>query len=172
MAEHALKCWPIWFNDALSGAKTFEVRRNDRPFCAGDVLRLREWARWDGYSGRECRRRIDYVTDLADFGIDGFVGMSISDDEKLARAVAAEQRVAEVEDELSREIAHTVTLKEDIEAGEAERGALRDTLVHVRGLLPHIAHGDNPIRVGNQAHAMIEQALAASVSKEEARDGE
>jgi hypothetical protein len=64
--EHELKCWPEFFTPLLTGAKTFELRKNDRGFQVGDVLWLREWDAGDpgqgfGYTGREMRRRVTYI---------------------------------------------------------------------------------------------------------------
>lgn len=44
MAKHELKTWPQYFERLLSGEKTFEVRKDDRGFQAGDLLVLREWS--------------------------------------------------------------------------------------------------------------------------------
>lgn len=52
MAEHELKVVPPYFDALVSGSKTFEVRKNDRAYQAGDVLRLREWHVGTGYSAR------------------------------------------------------------------------------------------------------------------------
>jgi hypothetical protein len=41
--EHLLKVVPPYFDSLVAGSKTFEVRRNDRAYQRGDVLRLREW---------------------------------------------------------------------------------------------------------------------------------
>lgn len=41
---HELKTWPIHYRAVVSGHKTFEVRRNDRGFQVGDVLRLQEYS--------------------------------------------------------------------------------------------------------------------------------
>ena len=41
--SHALKTLPIYFDAALRGDKTFEVRKNDRDFQTGDTLILKEW---------------------------------------------------------------------------------------------------------------------------------
>ena len=57
---HALKTVPPFFSDVGSLAKTFEIRRNDRDFLPGDVLRLLEW-KGDRYSGRESFRLVTYV---------------------------------------------------------------------------------------------------------------
>lgn len=48
---HDLKILPKYFEDVLSGIKTFELRENDRNFKTEDMLRLREFS--DGeYTGR------------------------------------------------------------------------------------------------------------------------
>lgn len=52
MTEHTLKVVPPYFDALVSGSKTFEVRKNDRAYQAGDVLRLREWHPGTGYSLR------------------------------------------------------------------------------------------------------------------------
>lgn len=41
--EHELKVVPPYFDSLVAGTKTFEVRRNDRAYQRGDVLRLGEW---------------------------------------------------------------------------------------------------------------------------------
>lgn len=62
MNTHDLKTWPQFFGAIISGAKTFEVRRDDRDFNVGDWLLLREWDTTTGhYTGRETTRRITYV---------------------------------------------------------------------------------------------------------------
>lgn len=43
MATHDLKTIQPYFDDLASGRKTFEVRRNDRAFQAGDTVILREY---------------------------------------------------------------------------------------------------------------------------------
>lgn len=42
--EHDLKTAPEHFEAVWSGAKTAELRKDDRGFSVGDVLRLREWS--------------------------------------------------------------------------------------------------------------------------------
>lgn len=43
MRIHNLKTWPSYWRAVQRGAKTFEVRRNDRDFDVGDLLVLRMW---------------------------------------------------------------------------------------------------------------------------------
>lgn len=40
---HELKTWPEFFRAVQSGAKPFEVRKDDRPYAVGDVLQLLEF---------------------------------------------------------------------------------------------------------------------------------
>lgn len=59
---HELKTWPVAFELALSGAKMFEIRINDRAFQVGDTLRLREYElETDHYTGRELLREVTCV---------------------------------------------------------------------------------------------------------------
>jgi len=67
MTIHELKCWIEPFEAIVSGVKTFEYRRSDRDFNAGDVLHLREFQpkirpieKW-GYTGREHYVRVTYI---------------------------------------------------------------------------------------------------------------
>lgn len=74
---HELKCWMPFFEHIFLGRKTFEVRRNDRGFQAGDVLVLRETDPNIGgsatYTGRRIRCQITYVLSGENFGVkDGF----------------------------------------------------------------------------------------------------
>jgi len=62
--EHRVKSWPQFFEAALSGAKTHEVRRlTDRDYRVGDRLRLQEYDPIaEVYSGRELVVRITHMT--------------------------------------------------------------------------------------------------------------
>ena len=40
---HNLKTLPKYFKAAISGAKTFEVRKDDRDFQVGDILQLQKY---------------------------------------------------------------------------------------------------------------------------------
>lgn len=85
---HELKTHPHFFSSILSGVKKFEVRKNDRNYQLGDELILKEYTP-DGYyedglnnetyTGRILHRRIDYILDGGQFGIEhGYVVMSLS----------------------------------------------------------------------------------------------
>ncbi len=81
---HDLKVWPEYFFEILDGRKRFEVRKDDRHFCEGDRVALREWdpakcrssgqsgaARKieDAYTGRKVHANILYVMRGGQFGL-------------------------------------------------------------------------------------------------------
>lgn len=81
MATHELKTWPEFYEAIISGAKNFDLRKNDRNFQVNDYLVLREWdPATKTYSGRKTTRRISYILEsrpdagcAADFGLnDGY----------------------------------------------------------------------------------------------------
>lgn len=75
---HALKILPRFFDAVISGEKTFEVRKNDRPFQVGDLLALNEYdAKNNYYTRNSCLVYIDYILDSEDYCKDGFVVLSI-----------------------------------------------------------------------------------------------
>lgn len=63
---HELKILPQYFNAVILGEKTFEIRKNDRPFHKGDLLALNEF---DGqyYTGNSCLVYIDYILNDPDY---------------------------------------------------------------------------------------------------------
>lgn len=68
---HELKVWNHYFDDVESGLKSFESRKNDRPFKVGDTLRLREYdPKTDKYSGREIKKKIAYILGDNNAGIE------------------------------------------------------------------------------------------------------
>lgn len=81
--RHELKCWPVYFERLLDGTKTFEVRKDDRGYQAGDELLIREWAPGTAYhrshyTDREIQFRVGFIF-KAGFGADlgEFVVMSL-----------------------------------------------------------------------------------------------
>jgi len=61
---HELKTAPHFFEQVVSGKKTFEVRKSDRPFKVGDYLALNEYDKdaidRDAYTGRCVLVRVIY----------------------------------------------------------------------------------------------------------------
>ena len=49
--HHELKIEPQFFEAVLDGRKTFEIRRNDRGFQAGDTVTLMEYTPYKALSG-------------------------------------------------------------------------------------------------------------------------
>ena len=45
MTTHDLKCWPEYYDPIIEKIKTWEFRKDDRPYAVGDTLLLREWDR-------------------------------------------------------------------------------------------------------------------------------
>ena len=78
MVVHNLKTWIEPFEAIEEGIKSFEYRKNDREFKAGDTLFLDQWNQYKKeYTGRCLKMKITYI--LTDgFGIpDGYCIMSI-----------------------------------------------------------------------------------------------
>lgn len=73
---HAVKQAPEYFEDVINGRKTFEVRENDRDYREGDLLALNEYGE-NGYTGRCCLVKIDYILNDEKYCRDGYVTMSI-----------------------------------------------------------------------------------------------
>jgi hypothetical protein len=72
---HALKTWIQFYKDVENGSKTFELRRDDRPFKIGDTLLLQEYnGQHNLYTGKESVFIITYILRGATtFGLtDGF----------------------------------------------------------------------------------------------------
>lgn len=62
MTEHDLKTINPYFQAVWDGVKTFEIRKNDRNFKVGDLLKLREYLPdCSGYTGRVIYAEINYI---------------------------------------------------------------------------------------------------------------
>lgn len=83
MTEHSLKTLSQYFRDVKSGAKNFELRKNDRNYQVGDTLVLEEWIPdgifTGGYTGQVIRRQVQYILkDCPEFGLmDGYCILGI-----------------------------------------------------------------------------------------------
>lgn len=77
MKVHELKILPEYYDAVRCGDKRFELRRNDRDFHKGDILRLKEW---DGekFTGEELDVLVRYILFNWAAGLsDGYCIMSI-----------------------------------------------------------------------------------------------
>ena len=75
---HELKTWPLYFEAVNEGRKTFEVRKDDRPFKTGDFLFLKEWHEMrEAYTNKVCMVKVLYVMRDNDFVLPGHVVMGI-----------------------------------------------------------------------------------------------
>ncbi len=59
--NHDLKIAPNYFQDIITGKKTFELRKNDRGYKAGDWLMLSPWHPATGYYGNVIIIPITYI---------------------------------------------------------------------------------------------------------------
>lgn len=68
---HALKTYPEYFKAIESGDKTFELRKDDRPFKVGDTILLQEYdPEKKTYTGKEISMAIGYILrDAVKFGL-------------------------------------------------------------------------------------------------------
>ena len=87
MKEHELKTLSNYWDAVASGDKTFEVRRDDRGFQKGDILKLKKWngkyyeLEGDRFSAiLTLRKRITYVLTGGQFGIEpGYVVLGLGE---------------------------------------------------------------------------------------------
>lgn len=79
MALHTLKTDQQYYEAITAGLKTFELRKNDRGFMAGDVLALAELTQdKKELTGRVSRYKVTYVLHGPGFGLQaGYVAMAI-----------------------------------------------------------------------------------------------
>lgn len=78
MRIHELKTVHPFFEEVASGAKTFEIRVNDRDFQAGDTLLLRQWDDETQQFGQKILvRTVTYILQDERFLPPGYCCMSI-----------------------------------------------------------------------------------------------
>lgn len=78
MKHHYLKILPEFYEAVKSGAKTFEVRLNDRDYQVNDVLHLQEFNNGE-YTGQELVKVISYILNDASYCKDGYVVLALKD---------------------------------------------------------------------------------------------
>jgi len=140
--EHVLKIAPVWFAAVVTGAKTAEVRRDDRGYEVGDTLILHEWD-GTGETGRTCRvlvthvLRSDDVPHLLPPGVAVLsvqrldeAGASVPRDPVAGETDAVLAALHEVRDAVVQQTARMETW------GRIVEGILRDQT----GALRHVAH--------------------------------
>ena len=81
MVEHSLKIEKRFIPRILSGQKTFEIRKNDRDYQVGDILRLYEFnpehkIQWS-YEGRVHNLTVEVVYMSSFAQQDGYVVLGI-----------------------------------------------------------------------------------------------
>lgn len=74
---HELKIRPEYFKSVISGAKPFEIRRNDRNFKVGDLVALNEHDSVSGYTGESVLFEITYVMTDTEYVKEGFAVLGI-----------------------------------------------------------------------------------------------
>ncbi len=81
MTEHALKILKRYIPRIFSGQKTFEIRKNDRDFQVGDILRLYEYDPDSGiqwaYEGRSPSILVEIVYISSAYQQEGYVVLGI-----------------------------------------------------------------------------------------------
>ena len=78
MKIHELKIDPEYFNDVKTRKKRFEIRKNDRDFQIGDLLKLQEYDREKkNYTGEETIKGIGYILDNQEYLREGYVILGI-----------------------------------------------------------------------------------------------
>lgn len=107
MKVHKLKIEPQYYDALLLGIKTFEIRKNDRDFKVGDILKLSEYK--DGYyTGGSHRAKIIYITDYAQqegyvvMGIEPAEGKKLTIPEHLATNLLNYDSYLETEDSIDQ----------------------------------------------------------------------
>ena len=74
---HELKIKSEFFRDVKSEKKTFEVRKDDRGFCVGDLLALNEIDQEGQYTGDSMLVAITYILRDPEYCKAGFVILGI-----------------------------------------------------------------------------------------------
>lgn len=72
--RHEIKCLSNYFEQVWQGMKGFELRKNDRDYCIGDIVELHEIDANENYTDRVVTVVITYVLkDCHQYGLqDGF----------------------------------------------------------------------------------------------------
>lgn len=67
---HNLKILKPYFDAVVSGDKTFELRKDDRPYRIGDTLVLNEIGAGNAPTGRKIKKKVGYILrDCPEYGL-------------------------------------------------------------------------------------------------------
>lgn len=81
MKVHQLKCFNVFYQMVVSGAKPWEIRQNDRDYQVGDVIVLNEISPENNYkpTGNKSTYLIKYILTSEEFGglTSGYVCLTI-----------------------------------------------------------------------------------------------
>jgi Domain of unknown function (DUF3850) len=84
--DHDLKCRPEHFRAIEKGAKTCELRLNDRPYNVGDTLYLREWEPLENsYTGASLHVIVTHILSGGVWLSPGYIAMSIQEKKIMTR---------------------------------------------------------------------------------------
>ena len=78
MMIHELKILPEYFEAVAGGAKSFELRKDDRGFTVGDEIILKEWNGTE-YTGRSVKNQISYILKNYTGLAEGYAILSLRD---------------------------------------------------------------------------------------------
>ena len=77
MKLHELKILPKYYKKVLTGEKRFELRKDDRDFKVGDIIKLCEYD-GKGLTGRDTLYDVIYKLDGGEYGLEeGYCILSI-----------------------------------------------------------------------------------------------
>lgn len=74
---HQIRLGAMFFEDARSGKKSFELRKNDRDYKVGDILEMIEFKEGKN-TGRVIRKSVTYILEDYTGLVDGYCIMSTS----------------------------------------------------------------------------------------------
>ncbi len=74
---HDLRIESRYYPASVSGAKNFEVRKNDRNYQVGDILHLYEFTNSGKITGREHYAKIQYILSDCEYLKEGYVVLGL-----------------------------------------------------------------------------------------------
>lgn len=99
---HQLKCASNYFEDVITGRKTFEVRKNDRDFRVGDFIALNELTPHECNekkehleTGKSALFHIHYILDDPEYVKEGYVILGIEACDVTILGIACEPTILE-----------------------------------------------------------------------------